>query len=297
MDAARRKIATPGPETLPFKYNYEGRSELEFLARLLLDMASTGAEHPAVGGAAPTPQVSSPAAATPVAAETPAAAEAPSEAAAAEGAEASTSSAASVESPAEPEAEAPSPAPPAPASSPVGSLGVPDVPAWTEAEPFNVCEARDMVALLSLLVGEAMVEAEEITSGEQHLMQFVRRMRSRPREVAAQFTVPIVRASNQLGFLWTRRGEPAKALGFLNAGLKAYTELKDAPALASAKNATPAVLASLSVAEDLEDAHTHTCFYLAQTYAATDPPQKDLSAKYQTPRCDIYNYLYIYIYI
>jgi tetratricopeptide (TPR) repeat protein len=98
--------------------------------------------------------------------------------------------------------------------------------------------AEDVRAVISLLRGTAMVDAEEHAAGEAQLMSFVERFRGRE-DLLPNMASAWIDAHNRLGILWSNRSEPVKGLNFLREAERMYRVTRDRYGkLAASENAS-----------------------------------------------------------
>ncbi|XP_051508044.1 KIF-binding protein [Myxocyprinus asiaticus] len=139
--------------------------------------------------------------------------------------------------------------------------------ACAEDSPAGLRAAR--LAVLQYYLGVNHIETEELSAGEQHLMNCMTLIDkcSITRENVSLF----IQARNQLGILWAGRDETEKAQGFLETAESMYLRYmkEDGQPPMDLQDFFVAEGDELSQQEKIrrfEMAYTHTLYYLAQVY-------------------------------
>ncbi|XP_046387888.1 KIF-binding protein isoform X2 [Ischnura elegans] len=138
-----------------------------------------------------------------------------------------------------------------------------------------------LLGITWLNLGTIAVETEEISTGEEQLMQCLKCI---PEEkwLEPKAVLVILCTLQQLGILWAQRDNAEKAKGFLERAEKLYSEFRELsssppvdmvqlfniglnkdPDDEREENQTNKILSSEN---SMEKAHTHTLYYLAQVY-------------------------------
>lgn len=81
-----------------------------------------------------------------------------------------------------------------------------------------------LTATLDFQLGINFIETEELSTGEEHLLRCLDMLSENRLDRRCCSTV--LQGLNQLGILWSRRGDPKKALEFLQDGEKVYHMFK-----------------------------------------------------------------------
>lgn len=133
-------------------------------------------------------------------------------------------------------------------------------------------EVTSMLAIVYLNQGIVAIETEELKPGQDYLMNCIDVLSKT--EIRVDTVLPMISALNQLGILWSKRDQAAKAKEYLERADKAYKTFKS-----SKDSVSPVSMSSLfgiqdpgepPAAEILEKLHTLTLYYLAQIYGSLD---------------------------
>ncbi|XP_032456540.1 KIF-binding protein [Nasonia vitripennis] len=133
-------------------------------------------------------------------------------------------------------------------------------------------EVTSLLAVVYLNQGIVAIETEELKSGQDYLMNCIDTLNKT--EIRSDTVLPMISALNQLGILWSKRDQAAKAKEYLEKAEKVYKDYKN-----SKDSSAPVSMSSLfglgdpsepPPAEILEKLHTLTLYYLAQIYGSLD---------------------------
>lgn len=139
---------------------------------------------------------------------------------------------------------------------------------------------KGTTAVLQSILGQNYVDAEEVSEGERRLMTactLLEDIRRLPR-----YIITSIQTYGALGILWAGRGEHEKSLEFLQEAESLYESYTYNDQTKSVAPQSAAQLITTGSDEsrwaELERAHTHTLFFLAQCHGHLGNPAR--SAKY-----------------
>lgn len=133
-------------------------------------------------------------------------------------------------------------------------------------------EVTSMLAVVYLNQGIVAIETEELKPGQDYLMNCIDTLNKTA--IRSETILPMISALNQLGILWSKRDQAAKAKEYLEKAEKVYKDYKN-----SKDSAAPVSMSTLFGLEDpaepppaeiFEKLHTLTLYYLAQIYGSLD---------------------------
>ena len=133
-------------------------------------------------------------------------------------------------------------------------------------------EVTSMLGIVYLNEGIVGIETEELKSGQDYLLNCIDILSKN--DVRSETILPMISALNQLGILWSKRDQAAKAKEYLERADRAYKDYKNI------KSSLPPVNMSTlfgiddsndpPATEIIEKLHTLTLYYLAQIYGSLD---------------------------
>uniref|UniRef100_T1JN77 KIF-binding protein n=1 Tax=Strigamia maritima TaxID=126957 RepID=T1JN77_STRMM len=136
---------------------------------------------------------------------------------------------------------------------------------------------RFMMAALEYYIGVICVDTLEMATGEEHLGKCLEIIKDS--ELSSECIITALNTLNQLGLMWSRRGDPNKSKEYLLQAENFYTKYTTnggkgpftSADLFSDKINDEKLQANLQV---LESVMTHTHYYLAQVYSALEETGK-----------------------
>lgn len=136
---------------------------------------------------------------------------------------------------------------------------------------------ESMLGAVLLTLGTVAMETEELTAGEQYLNQCLQILEDKA--MSNKNIVIYISTLNQLGYLWSQRGDSTKSHDYLQQAEQLYADYKDQ------SNETPVEVSELFGVKTqqepekrsenfLEKQYTLTLYYLAQVYGTLGNPIK-----------------------
>ncbi|KAK2584008.1 hypothetical protein KPH14_006465 [Odynerus spinipes] len=128
-----------------------------------------------------------------------------------------------------------------------------------------------MLAIVHLNRGILHVDTEELKAGEDQFMKCIDLLKDR--ELEPEAVLVVLSALNQLGIIWSRWSQPAKAKAFLDRAERIYKDFTDTKKSCQVPVSFASHFGITDTQEDLhskplERIHTLTLYYLAQVYGA-----------------------------
>lgn len=140
-------------------------------------------------------------------------------------------------------------------------------------EGSSYLKYRAMLGVVSLNLGLVSIDTEELSTGEEQLMNCVDSLYDNA--FKPEVILILMTALNQLGILWSERGDPEKSKEYLEKAEKLYEEFtKDASSCMAAvsfhdlfRTSSPEI-PQPDAENMLEKLYTLTLYYLAQIYGS-----------------------------